>query len=356
MISEGTAATSQRDIVMELVERCESEAIRITRATLPTPLTDCANKGTRSISIDLACFIAGTTGRSSDRLVTGVDEQLGRLKAAVHWDKNKKTLTDLRDLADDVLKAATCLRDFPKNGQLQKAKMIKAGWAAKVVRNFLENSELLSYLFEGSPAIGLNKNGITEEALKLISERASAAEAEIGKNGAPKKQADIQVPHWDHFVSEMSWIADLAFHGASVRSEGGRPTKKGMTPLSSDEALRKKDAREDRLRRKEKQKRAARHDDAAKAYSPKLHCVVIIGIANSFVSEGRRLSKSGISFSKNASEACEMLWRAAGGEEHKEHSDEGAEFKIYPFWEGIIRYARRAFCAPLVHDVKRSFR
>jgi hypothetical protein len=218
--------------------------------------------------------------------------------------------------------------------------MKKAERAAEILQDLLKDSELLSYLFKERPAIVRNSFADT---LDVISERATGAS--IPKNGRPKKQRDIQVPNWDQFVSELVYIANLALDG-----EVGVAVKKRMTPRPEEHRERPRKSRRDR---------AYEREQAAEKFSPQLLCAVIVGVAYSAVSTDAHWSKRQLKFTEKASEACEMLWRAAGGEEHDEHRNEGGgeEYKIYPTWEeDWIRAARETSCRDLVRDVSRSFR
>jgi hypothetical protein len=334
-ISEGTAATSpQGNIVLELAERCESHTIRITRTTFPTPLLNGASEDTRSLSIDLARFIAGPSQAPSDRLITGLNEQIGRLGVAVCYERKKRLPSELKRLALRVHMAARYLQTFPENGQLPKSKMRKVKRKVKILQDFLEDSELLSYVFEDNPALVPNANLIAE-SLKVISKR--SRDSDIRTNGAPKKQEDIQIPYWDQFVPGLIYIADIALKGASVPGGIGRSIKKRMTPLPEKDMA--------------QSERARRHQQDSETFSSRLLCAVIIGVAYSAVSVDKRLSKSGVTFSKNASEACEKLWLAAGGVEHEQRN----QGEIYPCWVECIKSARRMSYTRLVRDVRRSF-
>jgi hypothetical protein len=337
-IGERMGGPAQRDVVMDLVERCELEEIRITRTTFAPPLLDCAKEGTRPQLTDLARFIAGALP-VSDHLVAGLREQLGRLRVAVFYEAKKRSTSELRRLTLRVHNAAKFLRTFPENGQLPISKMRKAKKKADILLEFLENLDLQSYIFGAEPAIIPNADLIAE-ALTVIFKRACAAD--IRKNGAPKKQKDIQVPYWDQFVSGMIYTADLTGNEDGSKRSHIRSIKKRMTPLP-EEGRRQSD-------------RANKRDQDSETFSSLLLCAVIVGVAYSEVSTGGRWSKSGLTFPKNASEACEIVWRAVGCKGHNDDYAEGAEFKVYPCWDGWIKSARRTSSDQLIDDVRFSFR
>jgi hypothetical protein len=322
-ISEGTPAASESDIVLELVERCLSGAIRVARTAFAPPRFNSADDYRFQTADDLALFIAKNRP-PSDRLIRGLREQLGRLRAAIHWQEKKLSLTELRELAGKIHRAATCLQNFPKNGQLPKHEMADAWEATETLRDFLNNSELLSYVFKDRPPI---LDASLAKAFDLISERARWAT--IPKNGKPKKQPDMEVPNRDQFVTELGQVAHLA--GVAAHRE---KLKQRMTPLSSSE--------EGGL-----QKKRNPHDQR---FSSQLLCAVIVGVAYREASAKVRQDRI-ITFPKNADEACEMLWRAAGGEKHELMTLSG-----HRYWDEHRRAAPKPACLDLVLGVRRSFR
>jgi len=279
----------------------------------PTP-----KKNASEPSIEIAHHIT-RNALPSDRLVTGLHAQLNNLREVLRWKGKERSLTELRDLAYQVHRSAAYLQSFPENGQLPKARMAKAENAATVLQDCLRNTELLSYLFKDRPAI---IDPSFADGLEIILQR--AAGSSVAKNGRPKKQPDIHLPDRDKFVSLLAHIADLAHDGA-----GGERVKKTMMPEVDD----------------------------ANRFSPQLLCAVIVGMAYSTALSDVAPAKGKVHwyrrrvrFTKDASKACEMLWRAAGGKEHDQDAS-------YTCWEeDHIPNARKPSCRQLVRATRRSFR
>jgi hypothetical protein len=277
-----------------------------------------AKKNASDASIEIARHIAGNA-LPSDHLVTGMHAQLNNLREVLRWKGKERSLTELRDLANQVHRSAAYLQSFPENGQLPKARMAKAEKAATVLQDCLRNTELLSYLFKDRPAI---VDPSFADGLDIVLQR--AAGSSDAKNGRPKKQPDIQLPDRDKFVSVLAHIVDLAHEGAS-----GEKVKKTMTPEFDD----------------------------ANRFSPQLLCAVIVGMAYSTALSDAAPAKDKVHwyrrrvrFKKDASKACEMLWRAAGGKEHDQDAS-------YTCWEeDHIPNARKPSCGQLVRATRRSFR
>jgi hypothetical protein len=321
--SDGRSAASQPDIVLELVERCLSGAIRVARTAFVPPRFNSADDYRFQTADDLALFIAGNHP-PADRLVRGLREQLGRLRAAIHWKEKKLSLTELRDLAEKVHQAATCLQRFPKLGQLPKHEMAEAYSAIETLRGFLNNSELLSYVFKDGPPI---LDASLSAALAIISERARWAT--IRTVGAPKKQPDMEIPNWDQFGAELDYVAHLS-RAAADREK----IKQRMS-----------------LRAEAESGPAKKRDPYDQRFSPQLLCAVIVGVAYSTASTKVHRLKREITFPKNTDEACEMLWRAAGGEWHDLITETG-----HRYWDEHRRAAPKPACLKLVRAVSDSFR
>jgi hypothetical protein len=275
--------------------------------------------------IDLARRIGGT-GSCYDQLVVGLDEQLKHLRMAIHYDSNKLSLSDLRKRAERLHRAATYLQIFPKNGQLPKAEMEKVKWEAKDLQNSLTDLDLLSYIFKDEP---VSVKASFKSALDVISERAS--NTSIPKNGRPRKQSDIEVPHWDQFVSELHHIADLA----RAATDRDRVKKRMTSPF---------------LARHERPNKSKR-DKHEQRFSPELLCVVIVGAAYAAAHSKMHWLMRRVKFPKNSHEACEMLWTAADGEKHVLITRSG-----HRYWDEHLRAARKPACLELVRNVNAAFR
>jgi hypothetical protein len=346
-IDQGPTDASQRNTVMELVERCESDALRVTRTTFATPRLD-AGRVPQYRSVDaLVSFIAGKNP-PPDRLVRGLREQLGRLSATVHCDKYELSLTELRARASKVRDGAICLQSFPKNGQLDKGKMAEAKEGAETLRRELSSLDLLSYIFKDEPfKIDLRLT----DALDAIYERARwASEA---KNGRPKKLAAFELPFWETLGPELE---DLAIRADEAVK---RPkVKKRMRtddeyvevrdpPFSLDTSLsvlRSRDGTKPETGGQGASKKKRNPDE--QKYSVELHCAVVVGVAYSIVSS----SKKRLAFPGDADQACEMLLRSAGGKEHKLNPA-----SAHRYWRDIMRDARKPASFELVRQVKNSF-
>jgi hypothetical protein len=348
-IGERMGGPAQRDIVMDLVDRCESDALRVTRTTFATPRLD-AGRVPQYQSVDaLAGFIAGKNP-PPDRLVRGLRQQLGRLSATVHCDKYELSLTELRARASKVRDAAICLQSFPKNGELDKGRMAEAKKGAETLRRELSNLDLLSYIFKDEPfKIDLR----LADPLDAIYERARwASEA---KNGRPKKLAAFELPFWETLGPELE---DLAIRADEAVK---RPkVKKRMRtddeyvevlfrdpPFSLDtslSALRSHDGTKPETSGQGASKKKRNPDE--QKYSAELHCAVVVGVAYAIVAS----SKKRLAFPGDADQACETLLRSAGGKEHTLNPA-----SAHRYWRDIMRDARKPASLELVRQVRSSF-
>jgi hypothetical protein len=348
-IDEGPTDASQRNTVMELVERCESDALRVTRTTFATPRLD-AGRVPQYQSVDaLVSFIAGKNP-PPDRLVRGLRQQLGRLRATVHCDKNKLSLTELRARASKVSDAAICLQSFPKNGQLDKGKMAEAKEGAETLRHELSSLDLLSYIFKDEP---FEIDLLLADALDAIYERARwASEA---KNGRPKTLAAFELPFWEMLgpkLEDLAIRADEAVKRPKVKKRM-RTDDEYVEVLFRDptfsldaslSALRSHDGTKPETGGQGASKKKRNPDE--QKYSPELHCAVVVGVAYSIVSS----SKKSLAFPGDADQACETLLRSAGGTEHKLN-----RASAHRYWRDIMRDARKPASFELVRQVKSSF-
>jgi hypothetical protein len=346
-VTEETAATSEQDIALELVERCLSDAIRVTRTAFAPARFNSADDYRFQTADDLALFIAGNHP-PSDRLVRGLREQLGRLRVAIHWKKNEPYLTDLRNLAVQLKGDAECLKDFPKNGQLLKPEMAKANKAAEALLGALNNLELLRYLFKDDPAI---LDASLASALTIIFEQSRWAR--IRKNGRPKNLPDMEIPDWNKFMLELKYIANLAGEAADRE----KVTKRMTSPSAAESGSKKK------------------HDLHEQSFSPELHCVVIAGVAHLVSTEIANTPREilDVWYSKSKSDRNVMfpppnvrdevffrVWLAAGGDEKRSWLTAGGEKReIYTaesYWRQHCRDALKPACIDLVRLVSLSFR
>jgi hypothetical protein len=346
MIGERTGGPAPPDIVMDLVERCESDALRVTSTTFAAPRLDADCVPHESVDA-LAGFIAGKSP-PPDRLVRGLRLQLGSVSATVHCEKYELSLTKLRAGASKIRDAAICLQGFPKNGELDKGKMAEAKEGAETLRRELKNLDLLSYIYKDEPfKIDLQ----LADVLDTIYERARwASEA---KNGRPKRLPAFELPFWETLGPDLEDLAIRAEEAAKrpKLKKRMRTRDEYVEVLFSDPpfSLSLNAPRSHDTTKPEAGGQGAgekKHNPDEQKYSSELHCAVVVGVAYSIVLP----SKKRLAFPGAADQACDMLLRSAGGKQHGLNP-----VSAHSYWRDVMRDARKPACFELVRQVRSSF-
>jgi hypothetical protein len=336
------------DIVIDLVERCESAVVHVTRTTfVPPQLAARDAKQTDPVDV-LISLIAGGRPPSAG-LVRGLREQVGRLRVAVHHDELSLLLTDLKSRARQVSDAAICLQDFPKNGDVDKKNAAWANSAAKTLKRLLSN-DLLSYIFNDEPFV---IDLLLADALDAICDRTHWALS--AANGRPKKLTAFDLPGWEMLVPHLKDLGDRADDASKrpnikKRMRTGEEYLEAIVRVSLPSSVSDLLVAESNIKLVEKaqiNQDKKKHDPNEQRYSAELHCAIVVGVAFAVASS----SPNELAFPGIADEACDTLWQSIGGEAHESNSKSGNSY-----WRGIIRDAKKPACAGLLHLIKYSFR
>jgi hypothetical protein len=284
-------------------------------------------------AIDVARKVTGQASPPVE-LVVALSEQLGRLRFAILNENRRPTTAKLSSKVKTLRKAAKEIRRFI-NGNGTPTNKKKADQVDKLCRSInvlwsvFEDGEMLHHLFKGDPIKFACDERQFIEALFVRSDLAgfSGGKAQllrVSLNIADNDRQDPSTaPNKDQIVACLSFIESLTTRALSSGHCGsGRPTTKRMVTISPETSARRKKLRGRALQRVIDRDR----------WSAKLLCAVIIDAADRCVWP--------VNFSITVNQACEELWKAAGGTPHKAVVNKNGTDEVTEVWKHFSLAAR----------------